>query len=197
MILSLVGRSDAILRVRDSRFLARAFPADSEEEARERIADAEREHPDATHHCYAFRLGADGSLERAGDAGEPAGSAGPPILAVIRGRGLTNVGVVVSRYFGGTKVGIGGLARAYRDAARAALDAGTVQERPLRHRVGVAVPLALVGETQGLLARLGIELLTEHYGDTAELRLAVGEEVEEEFRRRLDDLTRGAARWSE
>ena len=197
MILTLASRSDATLKVRDSRFIGIALPVESEPEARAGISSAERQHPDATHCCYAYRLGTgDRTLERTSDAGEPAGSAGAPILSVIRGRNLSNVAVAVVRYFGGTKLGVGGLARAYRDAARAALDSGTVLERELRRRVGVTLPLTLVGEARSLLARLGGEVLSERYGQSAELLVTIGEGVAADFRSRLDDLSRGAARWS-
>ena len=196
MILTLARRSDAALKVRDSRFIACAMPADTEEEARRAIAAAEREHPGATHCCYAFRLGAgDGAVERSGDAGEPAGTAGAPILSAIRGRKLTNVAVAVIRYFGGTKLGVGGLSRAYRDAARAAIDAGTVRETEIRRRLGVVLPLPLVGEARSLLSRMGGEVLSERYGDSAELLISIAEGREADLRGRLNDLTRGAARW--
>jgi len=197
VILTLARRCDATHRVKDSRFFACAFPANSEDEAGQGIDTARKEHPDATHCCYAYRIGAgDAVVERVSDAGEPAGSAGAPILSVIRGRRLTNVAVAVARHFGGTKLGIGGLVRAYRDAARAAVEAGEIQERQIRRRLTVWVPLTLVGETLGLLARLNGVLLSESYGDCAELQVAIGEELEADFRSRLNDLTRGATRWA-
>jgi len=196
MILTLARRSSAILKVRDSRFIGFAMPADTEEEARDGIAVVAREHPDATHCCYAYRLGAgDGAVERSSDAGEPGGTAGAPILSAIQGRKLTNVAVAVVRYFGGTKLGVGGLSRAYREAARAALEAGAIQEREIRRRLGVVLPLPLVGEARALLSRLGGEVVSERYGESAELLLSIGEGLEAELRERLNDLTRGAARY--
>ncbi len=126
--LTLGGRGEADTRVRGSTFVAFATPAASEEEARARLAECERQRFDATHHCSAWRLR--GDLWRANDAGEPFGSAGAPILAAIDGAGLTDCVVVVTRYFGGTKLGIGGLVRAYGEAAAAA-----IAEAP--RRVGV------------------------------------------------------------
>ena len=197
MILTLARRSDAVLKVRGSRFIGVALPADSEEMARHEIAAVGLQYPDSTHCCYAYRLGSgDAALERSSDAGEPAGTAGAPILSVIKGRNLSNVAVAVVRYFGGTKLGVGGLVRAYRDAARAALDAGSVQEREIRRQLGVVLPLPLVGEARSLLARLGGEVLSERYGESAELLMIIGESLEADLRRRLDDLTRGAARWT-
>ena len=196
MILTLARRSGAVLKVRDSRFIGCAMPADTEEEARAAIGAVDSEYPDATHCCYAYRLGAgDAAVERSSDAGEPAGTAGAPILSAIRGRKLTNVAVAVVRYFGGTKLGVGGLSRAYRAAARAALEAGTVRETEIRRRLGVILPLPLVGEARSLLSRLGGEVISERYTESAELLLSISESLEADFRRRLDDLSRGTARW--
>jgi uncharacterized YigZ family protein len=197
MILSVGRRGESTLKVLGSRFLAFAIPVDSEEEARKEIAALEREYPDATHCCFAYRVERGGAaVERSSDAGEPAGSAGAPLLQVIKGRGLENLVVVVIRYFGGTKLGIGGLARAYREAAKAALDAGAVTQREPARRLRVVLPLALIGEARSQLARLGGEVLSEAYGSGgAELCIAVGESRAEELRRSLNELTRGAARW--
>jgi putative IMPACT (imprinted ancient) family translation regulator len=135
-------------------------------------------------------------VERSSDAGEPAGSAGAPILQVIKGRGLHNLVVVVVRYFGGTKLGIGGLARAYREAAKSALDAGEVRQREPARRLRVVLPLALVGEARSQLARLGGEVVSEAYAlEVAELCVTVGVSRADELRRSLDEVTRGAARW--
>lgn len=107
--------------MRGSRFLGHAAPAASEEEARDWLAAEQRRYFDATHHCSAWRL-RDGRW-RANDAGEPSGSAGVPILAAIDGAGVVDCVVVVTRYFGGTRLGVGGLARAYGEAAAEALRA--------------------------------------------------------------------------
>lgn len=116
---TLSGLAEAEIRVRGSRFLSLAFPATDEAEARAVLDERSRSLFDASHHCAAWRF-RDGSW-RAIDAGEPSGSAGAPILAAIDGAGLVDTAVVVTRYFGGTKLGVGGLARAYGDAAAEAL----------------------------------------------------------------------------
>src|SRR5262249_55228929 len=189
-------RSHASTRVKDSRFEADAVPVKSEGEAREetlRIAEA---HPRATHCCYAYRVDASSvAVERSDDAGEPAGTAGAPILSVIRGRGLGHLLVVVVRYFGGTKLGRGGLIRAYRDAARAAVDAGAVEARPDMIQAAAVIPLDRAGEARALLARVGGTLLAERYGEAAEIAFSVAADREAEFRQRLEDLARGRVRW--
>lgn len=123
---TLADRGEAELRIRGSRFLAVAAPAADEEAARELLTSLQRLHFDATHHCSAWRF-REGSW-RANDAGEPSGSAGAPILAAVDAEGLTDTVVVVVRYFGGTKLGVGGLVRAYGEAAAAALQAAPRRE---------------------------------------------------------------------
>jgi uncharacterized YigZ family protein len=119
--LTLAGDGEAETRVKGSAFLALAAPAGSEDEARARLEPIQRRHFDATHHCSAWRFR--NGIWRANDAGEPSGSAGAPILAAIDGAGVTDCIVVVTRWFGGTKLGVGGLVRAYGDAASLALEA--------------------------------------------------------------------------
>lgn len=123
---TLAGRGEAELRIRGSRFLGFAAPAETEGAARELLTSLQRLHFDATHHCSAWRF-RDG-VWRANDAGEPGGSAGAPILGALESVGVTDAAVVVVRYFGGTKLGVGGLVRAYGDSAAAALDAAPRRE---------------------------------------------------------------------
>ncbi|MEM1115865.1 MAG: YigZ family protein [Bacteroidota bacterium] len=123
-------------KTKGSRFLGEAVPVGPEAAWRERLAEVRRREHAATHHVWAVRLGAEGQ-GRSSDDGEPSGSAGVPVLREIEGRGLTDVLVVVTRYYGGTKLGVGGLMRAYAEAAGAALDAGRVRE------VVVRVPVRL------------------------------------------------------
>ena len=118
---SIESPSEGLYKDQGSRFIALAYPVETEAEVKEKIAAARKEYHDARHHCYAFRLGLDGSVWRAGDDGEPAGSAGRPILGQIDSAGLSDVLVVVVRYFGGIKLGIPGLIRAYRSATADAL----------------------------------------------------------------------------
>jgi uncharacterized YigZ family protein len=115
-----------LYREKGSKFIAVAFPVRSEEEIGEQLAKLRKEYHDARHHCYAWRLGPDMKSYRSNDDGEPSGSAGQPILGQIRSKHLTNVLIVVVRYFGGTLLGVGGLIKAYRSAAADALEQATV-----------------------------------------------------------------------
>jgi uncharacterized YigZ family protein len=160
------------LRDRGSRFLAVVRPAASEEAARAALAALAGEHPDATHHCWACRLGWP-PVERSSDAGEPAGTAGVPILQVLRGAGLSDAVAVVVRWFGGTKLGKGGLARAYAGAAREAVTALPVVRRVPAVELVVELPYERLGAVKRLLRPPAIELLKESYGEAVRLTLAV------------------------
>jgi uncharacterized YigZ family protein len=169
------GEARAEIREKGSRFLAVLGSAAGEEEAKARLADLERHYPDATHHCWAWRLGWP-PRERSSDAGEPGGTAGVPILQVLRGAGLSDVMAVVVRWFGGVKLGTGGLARAYAAAAREALRALPVAARAPTARVVLDIPYERVGPVKRLLRPPEIELEGEEYGETARLVLVVHEE---------------------
>ena len=123
--------STAEFKDRGSRFLAYAFPITSAEEFKKRIRELREEHPKAAHHCFAYRIGTDGNNFRAGDDGEPSGSAGKPILGQIDSKELTNLAVVVVRYFGGTLLGVPGLINAYKTAASLALQLTPIVKKPV------------------------------------------------------------------
>jgi uncharacterized YigZ family protein len=160
------------VREQGSRFLALLEPAGSEGTARERIAALAREHADATHCCFAWRIGQP-ARERSSDAGEPAGTAGTPILRVLRGAGLSDALLLVARWFGGVKLGKGGLARAYADAARAAVGAAVLVERAPTERLRVFAPYAAVGAVQRLVHPPQVMLRDATYAERAELVLDV------------------------
>lgn len=187
---TLQGPASFALEARKSRFLARAAPVDTPEQAlawlRE-VAD-----PQATHNCWAWRIGA---AYRSSDDGEPGGSAGRPILAAIEGQGLDQVVVVVTRWYGGTNLGVGGLVRAYGGAAAECLR--TAPRRPLVDwcEAGVEVDFALSGPVHGLLASLDAIKLEERFDEHGlHLRLRLPASSFDALADRLRDLSRGAAR---
>ena len=149
--LTLASPAEAEHRERASRFLAIAFPVDTEESAREWLAVRSTAYFDARHHCAAWRLR--NGTWRALDAGEPSGTAGMPILAAIDARGLLDVGVVVTRYFGGTKLGAGGLARAYTEAATAALALAPTRTAIPATRMEIDYPFPLTSAVMRALER--------------------------------------------
>jgi uncharacterized YigZ family protein len=181
------GESRAEIRDKGSRFLAVIAPAADETAAKAALAALEREFPDATHHCWAWRLGSP-PRERSSDAGEPAGTAGMPILQVLRGAQLSDVMAVVVRWFGGVKLGKGGLARAYAAAIREALPELAVATRAPTLRLAVEIPYEKVGAVKRLLRPPEVELEAEEYGESARLVLAVHEERLAALREALADL---------
>ncbi|MCB9075241.1 MAG: YigZ family protein [Chitinophagales bacterium] len=120
-----------IIKDKQSKFIGYAYPIYSELEAKEKIEAIKAQHPKATHHCYAYKLGFDNNNYRANDDGEPNGTAGKPILNQINSLGLTNCLVIVVRYFGGTKLGVSGLIDAYKLCAKETLAATTIDEREI------------------------------------------------------------------
>jgi len=184
-------------RVTGSRFLADAHPVAGEAEARARRLALEEEFPAASHHCWALRLRLPaGERELSADAGEPAGTAGVPILQALRRAGVVNAQVIVVRWFGGTKLGKGGLARAYRDAARAAIEAaGTVGVISVA-RLRLVGPVGHDGEVRHALARHGGRIVSAAYGDGggADLRVEIPAAGVAALVEDLGQVTRGAWR---
>jgi uncharacterized YigZ family protein len=138
-------------RDRGSKFFAYAFPIADLQDVKTHLQALKKEHPKAVHHCYAYRIGTDGLQFRANDDGEPSGSAGRPILGQIDSAGLTNVLVVVVRYFGGTLLGVPGLINAYKTATTEALQKATVIEKWIEDVVHVSFDYPVMGEVMYLL----------------------------------------------
>ncbi|QDG53520.1 YigZ family protein [Persicimonas caeni] len=146
------GFGEAEYVVERSRFIGRALPVESEDEALAYVDEVKEEHYDARHVCYGFRIGRGSqTIDRCNDDGEPARTAGLPIWQILEGREITDTLVVVIRYFGGIKLGMGGLARAYREAARQALDEAGVEQRFPSVDVSLSVPYAMHGKVEHLL----------------------------------------------
>ncbi|EST22751.1 hypothetical protein N566_26445 [Streptomycetaceae bacterium MP113-05] len=181
--------------VNRSRFRCLLAPAASETDAQQVIARIRREHPTAGHHCWAYVIGADAAVQRSGDDGEPGGTAGPPMLQMLTRRELRYVVAVVSRWFGGTKLGAGGLIRAYGGAVGAALDTlGTVP----RHRCRLATVTVghdRAGRLENDLRATGYATVREvRYGTAVTIELALPASRTDDFRARLADATSGSAR---
>lgn len=155
--------------------------AGDESIAREVVEEARRTHWDARHHCSAFLLGPEGAVARSSDDGEPSGTAGMPMLEVLRHSGLSDVVAVVTRWFGGTLLGTGGLVRAYSDAVRAALEEATTLERELRRLAVVDVGPAEAGRLEHQLRSHGVVIADVRYAARVTLELAVAADRVEEL----------------
>lgn len=166
---------EAEIEVKRSRFRCHLERVDTEAAARAVVEHARREHWDARHHCSAFVIGPPPTpVERSSDDGEPSGTAGAPMLVVLRGRQLSDVVAVVTRWFGGVLLGTGGLARAYSEAVTAALDAAPLVRRDVLRAMQVGVPVADVGRVQASLRAGGFQVTdTAYLGLTAHVNLTV------------------------
>lgn len=178
-------------KIKGSRFIADVAPVADEEQALAHVARvAAREHA-ARHVAWAYRLGATGDVTRSSDAGEPSGSAGRPILAAIEGADLTYVCVTVTRYFGGTKLGVGGLVRAYGGCAAEGLAETAVREIVPVRPVSVEVPYDALGLLETFLAREAVERPEGSYGESVRFAFAIPSGEAEAFAARLVDATHG------
>jgi uncharacterized YigZ family protein len=186
---TLAGPATFELEAKRSRFLAQAVPVDSAEAALaflHGIAD-----PQATHNCWAYRIGAD---YRSSDDGEPGGSAGRPILAAIEGQGLDQVMVVVTRWYGGTNLGVGGLVRAYGGAAAECLRTAVRRELVAWREADLACGFELANAVHGLLAEFGGEKLDESFDECGlRLRVRLPDYTIDPLALRLRDVSRGTA----
>jgi uncharacterized YigZ family protein len=154
---TLEGPCEGLFKAKGSKHFGYGFPVASEEEVAQHLMALRKRHHAARHVAYAWRLGYDDTWHRANDDGEPSNSAGPPILGVIRAHDLTHVLFAVVRYFGGTKLGVGGLIEAYREGAAEALRNGNVVERIRTERIRVAFSYENMGVAMGLVKKWGLE----------------------------------------
>ena len=175
-------------KIERSEFLAVAFPVTTDDAFFEELARIEKQHFDATHHCWAFRLFAEGNeRQRSSDAGEPSGTAGKPILSSIEGASLHDTGVVVVRWYGGVKLGSGGLTRAYRHTAGQALADASIITRYLYERFTVEVPFASMSVAYRLVDPPSVVLEGEQFGETNQFFFDVRASRRIEFGRSLDE----------
>lgn len=195
---SVIARGvDVETEVRKSRFLARLRRVTDEEEARAVIEETRREHRTANHHCTAFVLGPAAGTARSSDDGEPAGTAGAPMLEVLTRRPVSDVVAVVTRYFGGVKLGAGGLVRAYGDAVSQALDAAGTRTRQQMVRGTVTVGIAAVGRLENDLRSAGVMVTDIAYAADATVSVALPVSEWPGFADQVASLTSGSARVSE
>ncbi|HUP43978.1 MAG TPA: YigZ family protein [Thermoanaerobaculia bacterium] len=173
-------------KIERSEFLGLAFPASGDESFFASLAQIQKRHFDATRHCWAFRLFSGGEgRERSSDAGEPSGTAGKPILSAIAGAELYDAGVVVVRWYGGVKLGSGGLTRAYRDTSSRLLSSAALAERYVYERFEVVVPFPMLNLAYRLVDPPAVVLEGEQYGETNRFAFDVRLSRAEDFARGL------------
>lgn len=176
-----------------SRFIATVIPATTEEEALEFIETMKKKYWNATHNCFAYIIGVNGELKRCSDDGEPSGTAGRPMLDVLEGEELRNVAVVVTRYFGGTLLGTGGLVRAYSSAVRAGLEASTVIQKIPGVKLSIRTDYTGLGKIQYILGQRGLKILESVYTDVVELNALVPCDQQQQVENEIREGTSGQA----
>jgi uncharacterized YigZ family protein len=179
--------AEFVLRERGSKFYAYVYPVRSEAEIKAKLEGLKRLYPDATHHCYAWVMGARGEAQRANDDGEPGNSAGRPILRAVISAGLTNVLVVVVRYFGGTLLGIPGLIESYGGAAAAALAAAGKVEKFIEEIYEISAAFEHEQEIHRLIAKYGARVLGSEYTEQVSYRVAVKASIGRSFEQAVED----------
>ncbi len=179
-----------------SRFIGEIFPAETLEEAEERLLAIRKRYYDARHHCFAAVIGVPGTPEeirRGNDDGEPGGTAGKPMLEVLDGEDLHNTAVVVTRYFGGTLLGTGGLVRAYSAAVKAAIENAAIVTVVSGRKIAFRVSYSDAGKLQYLYAKEGIEKPEIAYGQDVVMTLKMRREMGERIKKITAETTNGAA----
>ena len=189
---SIAGRSDGLFKDNGSRFIAQAYPVETEDEVKEIVGRLRKEYHDARHHCYAYRIGLDGGQWRANDDGEPSGSAGRPILGQIDAAGLSDVLVVVVRYFGGIKLGIPGLIRAYKTSTADALSQASVVEKVAGRFYRVTFPYLSMNAVMKVVKDLSLPQKDTSFAEQCSMVLRVRLSNESAFLERVSGID-GAA----
>lgn len=185
---SIPAPAEGLFKDNGSRFISFAFPVETEVEIKDIVAELKKKYHDARHHCYAYRLGYLGDRFRANDDGEPSGSAGRPILGQIDSRGLSDVLVVVVRYFGGIKLGIPGLIRAYKTSTAEALDnAGTV-EKIAGKWFRIDFGYGAMNQVMKVLKDMDLRQKDQDFGNECSLKAWVRLSVEDDFKDRLSGV---------
>ncbi len=187
------GYGEDEIIINKSRFIGYAMPIESEKEALDFIEKIKTKHRDATHNVYAYVYGEDSNIQRFSDDGEPSGTAGIPALEVIKKEDLRNVAVVVTRYFGGIKLGTGGLIRAYTKGAKIGLESGMIIEKVLHHKLKIRIEYTLYGMIENYLMTKGYIVEDTVYDEAVNIYVYIEFSQVDSFKNTITDLTSGNA----
>ena len=185
---SISSLSEGLYKELGSRFIAQAYPVEGEEEVKAIVDSLRKEYHDARHHCYAYRIGPAGSIWRANDDGEPSGSAGRPILGQIDSAGLSDVLVVVIRYFGGIKLGVPGLIRAYKTATADALCQATVIEKIAGNWYRIGFGYERMPQVMKVIKDLDLPQRNRNFDNSCSLEVRVRDTLKEDFLERTGTI---------
>lgn len=176
---------NTLIKEKGSKFIGFAYPVNNEDELKDALEKVRTEHPKATHHCYAFRIGLNGENYRANDDGEPSGSAGLPIYNQLLAHEITNVLVIVVRYYGGTKLGVSGLVKAYKESAKFTLEETAIITRELETEIEIQFSFSQQNTIFTLLSKFDAKVLNfdadENCILTASLKLAQKENISDKL----------------
>ena len=186
--LTLAGKSEGNFKEQGSKFLYFAFPVDSEEDIKRELSTLRKLYYDATHHCYAWAMGKEAMHFRANDDGEPNHSAGDPILGQIRSHQLTNVLIVVVRYFGGTKLGVSGLIKAYKKAAALAIDENEIIREWVKISLDLRFAYPVTNDVMKVVKTHDLEIVSQEMSLDCRLILSLREGLENQVRARLEEI---------
>lgn len=186
---SIAAPSEGLFKDNGSRFIALAYPVENEQQIKDIVAGLKKEYHDARHHCYAYRLGYKADVFRANDDGEPSGSAGRPILGQIDSLGLSDILVVVVRYFGGIKLGIPGLIRAYKSSTADALAAADIIEKVASRRFHLDYDYLAMNDVMKIIKDMGLESSTPTFDLRCSLDVNVRLTLVDDFLSRIGDVT--------
>lgn len=178
--------------MKKSKFIATVSLADNEEAALSFIDDLKKKYWDASHNCYAYIIGANNSIMRYSDDGEPSQTAGKPMLDILLAKELTNLVVVVTRYFGGTLLGTGGLVKAYQSATLEGLNNSIIIKKEVGSHIQLITDYNIIGKIQYYIGQEKLALISSEYTDTVTLELIISLDRINDFKNRLADISNGA-----
>lgn len=185
---SIAEPSEGLFKDNGSRFIALAYPVETEEEVKTLVDAARKEYHDARHHCYAYRIGLKGDKWRANDDGEPSGSAGRPILGQIDSAGLSDILIIVVRYFGGIKLGIPGLIRAYKTSSADAIGAARVCEKIAGEWLRLEFGYEQLPPVMKILKDLDLPQRAQNFGTDCSVEVRVRQNLKQDFLERMEKL---------
>ena len=182
------GTSEAIYKEKGSKFIAKAFAIESVDQFRQELLSVKKEYHDARHHCYAYRINPEKEQFRSNDDGEPSGSAGKPILNQLYSFGLFNVGLIVIRYFGGTKLGVSGLINAYKTSAKDALTDAKIITKHITGDYDLEFEYPLLNEVMRIIKEENLTILYQKFEMKCVIKITVKKNLEEKIISRLSKL---------
>jgi len=185
---TITASSEGIYKEKGSKFTGFAIPIFSEEEFKAHLTRIKKENPDSNHYCYGFRIGADNKLYRYSDDGEPSSTAGKPIFGQIQSYELTNIMIVVIRYFGGTKLGVGGLITAYRAAAKAAIENATIINRTVDNVYEIQFGYEIMSDVMNFIKKNKLEVISQILEETGTIQFRIRQSESDSIIEQLEQI---------